>query len=155
MLERQIHRASVTEVAPSMRVPPVGPGVSVFLLETLTPYQTGDRVMLYFLTSETHNIWLVRGGRPLTSSHSLAGSLHLQGQSQAHSCPTANPCPLILSPPQRQEFNNGGQTGRSLENQADKLIRLSQTYTPADVTGLIIQSGHLLFPFLASCPQQN
>lgn len=78
--------------------------------------------MLYFLTSETHNIWLVRGGRPLTSGHSLADSLHPQGQSQAHSCPTANPYPLILSPPQRQEFNNGGQTGHSLENQADKTL---------------------------------
>lgn len=78
--------------------------------------------MLYFITSETHNIWLVGEGLPLTSGHSLADSLHLQGQSQAHSCSTANPCPLILSPPQRQEFNNGGQTGCSLENQADKTL---------------------------------
>lgn len=109
---RQIHRASVTEVAPSTRVPPVGPGVSVLLLETLTPYQTGDRVMLYFLTSETHNIWLVRGGRPLTSSHSLAGSLHLQGQSQAHSCP------LILSPPQRQERIQQWRSDRALSRES-------------------------------------
>lgn len=39
---RQIHRASVREVAPSTRVPPVGPGVSALLFETLTPYHTED-----------------------------------------------------------------------------------------------------------------
>lgn len=53
--------------------------------------------MLYFLTSETHDVRPARGVLPPTPGLSIFDSLHLQGQFQTHSCPTANPYHLILS----------------------------------------------------------